>query len=135
MNSESLSAGQRKILDSDRETRAMLRRLRAVSITELNGLLAELSEDKRQRVLDAMTQRFYEATSECSECLGKTYRGVANCGRCQGTGRESKDFMITRLMSKYEYLKTEVLRCADGLDGSAQGRLTELANKLRTGEE
>jgi hypothetical protein len=101
---ESLDIGHRKILESDRETRAMLRRIRKVADDELRGLLEELSDDKRERVLDAFSAQFYAATQECSNCLGKTYRGVSSCGRCAGTGRESISFEIIELMRQVDHL-------------------------------
>tara|TARA_R100001086_G_scaffold134363_1_gene69896 strand:- start:440 stop:802 length:363 start_codon:yes stop_codon:yes gene_type:complete len=101
---ESLDIGHCRILESDRETRAMVRRLRKVADDELAGLLEELSDDKRERVLDAFSAERHAATQECSNCLGKTYRGVASCGRCAGTGRESLSFAIIELMRQVDHL-------------------------------
>jgi recombinational DNA repair protein RecR len=85
----------------------MLRRIRKVADDELRGLLEELSDDKRERVLDAFSAQFYAASTECSNCLGKTYRGVGSCGQCGGTGRESLAFAVVELMRQVYHLERQ----------------------------
>jgi hypothetical protein len=115
LDSRADSVIDRSLLEGFAETRDLVRRLQRVSETEIGELIKPLPPATQKKVIQAFASLFFWATDECAQCLGKKSRGVAECGVCQGSGREGKDISICRLMKRVDELERKAKE--DGKSG------------------
>ena len=100
-----------EFIQSDRDMRRMLHSIKTRARAELLELIEPLPPAVQTQIIDAFVGEIVKGSDPCGGCRGKASRQP--CGRCQDTGRQSKEFRIVELENRVDSLERYAQALAD----------------------